>query len=506
MTPNDMTPNEAEPVVIAGAGNAALTAAIAAADAGARVIVLESAAEAGRGGNTYFTGALFRCTWERDEQVTAVTGTEVGDYEVEPYSADDYVADLVAAAHGNIDEAQARFVAETSYDVVLWLAGLGVPWVLNTDIGTFGSEEGARQRVPRGAAVRVKGKGAGLSDALFAIAAEKGVEIRYSTTAVGLVVEDGAVNGVRVADADGGESVIATRAVVLAAGGFQASAAMRRSFLGASWGRAKLRGTTQNTGRLHLAALAAGAQPWGEWSRCHATMIDAAAPDPPAKSVGDTSARLSYPFGVLLNANGRRFVDEAADFHLHTYARIGELVLEQPHGVAFQIFDAAGAQYQMRSEYRTATPLQADTLEELAALMEWEYSRYGVTAKAVLDEIASYNRSAKPGPVDPSRLDGLRTDGLEIPKSNWAARLETAPFTCHVVRCGITFTYGGLKVDTDAAVLDRDDRPIPGLFASGEILGGLFSDGYPGAAGLARGAVYGRAAGRSAAALVRGAS
>lgn len=493
--------NDAEPVVVVGAGNAALTAAIAAADEGARVIVLESADEAARGGNTYFTGALFRCVWERDEQVSAVTGTEVGDYEVEPYSADDYVADLLAAGHGNIDEAQARFVAENSYEVVLWMAGLGVPFVLNTDIGTFGAEEGARPKVPRGAAVRVSGKGAGLSDALFAIAAERGVEIRYSTTAVGLKVSDGTVTGVLVEDANG-RSALPTRAVVLAAGGFQASSAMRRSFLGAPWGHAKLRGTTQNTGRLHLAALAAGAQPWGEWSRCHATMIDAAAADPPAKSVGDTSARLSYPFGILINANAERFVDEAVDIHLHTYARIGELVLEQPHGVAFQIFDDAGAQFQMRSEYRTATPLQADTLEELAAAMESEYGHLGLTAKAVLDEVAEYNRCAQAGPVDPSRLDGMHTTGLTVPKSNWAARLETAPFTCHAVRCGITFTYGGLKVDTNAAVLDQDDRPIGGLYASGEILGGLFSDGYPGAAGLMRGAIYGRAAGRGAAAYV----
>jgi tricarballylate dehydrogenase len=197
----------------------------------------------------------------------------------------------------------------------------------------------------------------------------------------------------------------------------------------------------------------------------------------------------------MLNAEGRRFVDEGADFRNYTYAKYGRVILGQPGCFAWQVFDAK-VKHLLRDEYRIkrVTKVQADTLEELVAKLE------GVDAAQALATLKAWNAAVMTEvPFDPNVKDGRGTRGLSPPKSNWANPLDTPPFEAYAVTCGVTFTFGGLAITTDAQVLDVDGVPIPGLYCAGEMVGGLFYGNYPGGSGLAAGAVFGKIAGASAA-------
>lgn len=260
-----------------------------------------------------------------------------------------------------------------------------------------------------------------------------------------------------------------------------------------------MRGTRFNSGDGIAMARAIGAAAYGNWSGCHAVGWDFNAPEFGDLAVGDGFQKHSYPFGIMVNANGRRFVDEGADFRNYTYAKYGRVILEQPGNFAWQIFDAKVA-HLLRDEYRIrqVTRVAADTLEELAAKLE------GVDAAAFLDEVAAYNAAVRTDiPFNPNVKDGRATRGLAVPKSNWANTLDEGPFQAFQVGCGITFTFGGLRINEEAQVMDVDLAPIGGLFAAGELVGGLFYFNYPGGTGLMSGAVFGRIAGTSAARAAR---
>jgi tricarballylate dehydrogenase len=289
---------------------------------------------------------------------------------------------------------------------------------------------------------------------------------------------------------------VPARAVVLAAGGFEANAEWRTRYLGPGWDLARVRGSRFNVGDGLRMALDIGAMPWGNWSGCHAVGWDRNAPPFGDLTVGDGFQKHSYPFGVMINARGKRFVDEGADFRNYTYAKYGRVVLEQPGQFAWQIFDAKVA-HLLRDEYRIrrVTKISADTLEALAQKLE------DVDADSFLREIATYNAAVRQDiPFNPSVKDGRRTVGLAVDKTNWANTIDTPPFEAYGITCGITFTFGGLKVTPEAAqVVDVGGVPIPGLYAAGEMVGGLFYFNYPGGTGLTSGAVLGRLAGASAA-------
>ena len=240
-------------------------------------------------------------------------------------------------------------------------------------------------------------------------------------------------------------------------------------------------------------ALDVGAQPFGDWSGCHAVAWDLNAPPFGDRKIADLYQKHSYPFGIVVDVDGKRFVDEGADFRNYTYAKYGREILTRPHGAAFQIFDAKTMGL-LRDEYRIAqvSKAESDTVDGLAA-------RLGIDPEGLARTVTEFNRAVQPGGFDPTTLDGKRTDGIVPPKSNWALPLDTPPYTGYAVTCGITFTFGGLKIDSGARVLDSDDRPIVGLYAAGEMVGGLFYDNYPGGAGLMAGAVFGRIAGANAA-------
>jgi tricarballylate dehydrogenase len=257
---------------------------------------------------------------------------------------------------------------------------------------------------------------------------------------------------------------------------------------------AKVRGTRFNNGDGIRMAMDIGASPCGNWSGCHAVQWEMNAPEFGDLTVGDQFQKHSYPFAILINANGKRFVDEGADFRNYTYAKYGRVVLEQPGQFAWQIFDQK-VKHLQRDEYkiRQVTKVAANTIEEFAQKLE------GVNAQQFLATIAEYNKAVRTDvPFNPNIKDGRGTVGLAIPKSNWSNILDTPPYEAYAVTCGITFTFGGVKIDTSARVIDTDGQVIPGLFAAGELVGGLFYFNYPGGTGLMNGAVFGRIAGTTA--------
>jgi tricarballylate dehydrogenase len=283
--------------------------------------------------------------------------------------------------------------------------------------------------------------------------------------------------------------------VVLATGGFESNAEWRARYLGPSWDLAKVRGTRFNAGDGIRMALDAGASPAGHWSGCHAVAWDLNAPEFGDLAVGDGFQKHSYPFGIVVNARGERFLDEGADFRNYTYAKYGREILEQPGRLAWQVFDAKVAGL-LRHEYRIrqVTKVAAATLHELAIGME------GVDAAGFLRTVEGFNAAVQVEvPFNPNELDGRGTRRITPPKSNWANRLDEPPFEAYAVTCGITFTFGGVRIDSGARVLDVAGQPIPGLFACGEMAGGLFFFNYPGGSGLTAGAVFGRVAGANAA-------
>jgi tricarballylate dehydrogenase len=483
-------------VIVVGAGNAALAAAVSAREQGAaRVLVLEKAPQPLRGGNTHYSGGLFRFAYDSAEDLRPLVPdaerTVSGFFaSVEPYPQKRFWEDLLRVTEGRTDAELAEILIGRSYDTVRWVARLGVR--LEPAVSLSAVRVGGVIKWSPGAVIRAQHEGVGLSAMWFRIAEERGVEIRYDT-GVRRLVEDrrGRLTGVLARDPEG-EREITGDAVILACGGFEANPQWRARYLGRPWDHAKVRGTRYNMGDGLRMAIEIGALPHGQWTGCHSTPIDADAPPHGDRKLTDKTNRLSYPYGVLVNARGRRFFDEGEDFQFYTYAKLGGIILNQPSGVAYQIFDARATDL-LEGRYKTGRPIVADSLAELV-------ERLPVDRSACLDTLERYNAGAPAaGAFDPTVRDGLATRGLELPKSNWACRLDAPPFSAYPVTGGITFTFGGVRVNARAQVLSTRWEPIPGLYACGEMVGGLFHTNYPGGSGLMSGAVFGRIAGASAA-------
>lgn len=482
-------------VVVLGAGNAALCAALAAREEGASVTVLERAPKAERGGNSRFTMAAMRFAYDGLDDLREVAGG-LSDEEIETsdfgrYPARRFVEDLERTGGGRANPELVETLVGKSRRTLRWMRGLGVEFVPLYAGQAF--EVDGKRRFWGGLTLQARGGGPGLVAALERAAERAGIETRYGCRAVGLRVEEGAVRGVEVEEASV-RSLLEADAVVLASGGFEANGDWRRRHLGEGWEEAKVRGSRYNEGCGIRMALEIGAGRAGQWSGCHAVAWDLNAPAVGNLEVRHRYQKHSYPLGIVVNARGERFLDEGADFRNYTYARYGREVLEQPGRFAWQVFDARVA-HLLRDEYRKphATRVEADSLPELAARLD------GVDAAAFLRTVGEFNAAVRREVrFDPSVRDGRSTRGLVLNKSNWANPLEEPPFEAFAVTCGITFTFGGLSVDRRARVLDGDGRPIPRLFAAGELVGGLFYDNYPGGSGLTAGAVFGRLAGRGA--------
>jgi tricarballylate dehydrogenase len=417
---------------------------------------------------------------------------EVATTDFGSYPAEAFFADLARVSEYRTDPDLAAVLVEQSYSTLLWMREKGVRFL--PIYGRQAFKIDGRFTFWGGLTVEVSGGGPGLVAFLSSAAEREGVTIQYGARAVSLLHNDDGVSGITVHQNGRTREEVAD-AVILACGGFQANTEWRTRYLGTSWDLAKVRGTLHNTGDGHRMALEIGASSSGNWSGCHAVAWDLNAPEFGDLSIGDQFQKHSYPFGIMVNAEGRRFVDEGADFRNYTYAKYGRRILEQPGQFAWQIFDQKVV-HLLRDEYRMrhASKVTAPTLEALAAKLE------GVDSKGFLQEIAQYNAAIDGSiPFDPNVKDGRRTRGLGVEKSNWANRLDRGPFEAYAVTCGITFTFGGLRIDSSAQVLDTDLQPIRGLFAAGELVGGLFYFNYPGGSGLTSGSVFGRLAGHSAA-------
>ncbi|WP_433189878.1 FAD-dependent tricarballylate dehydrogenase TcuA [Actinoallomurus sp. CA-150999] len=484
-------------VLVVGAGNAAMCAALAAREAGADVLVLERAPEAERGGNTAYTAGAMRTVYESVADLRALmpdlTDDEVASTDFGVYGAETFYGDMERVTDYRADPDLVDVLVRKSHETLVWLAGKGVRFA--PAYGRQAFKVDGRFRFWGGLTVEAVGGGPGLVETEHTVAAEAGVEILYNSRAVSLIADDSGVHGV-IAVIDGVTTEISARAVVLATGGFQADTEWRTRYLGPGWDLAKVRGTRFDTGDGHRMALEAGASPAGHWSGCHAVGWDRNAPEYGDLAVGDGFQKHSYPLGIMVNADGKRFVDEGADFRNYTYAKYGRRILEQPHQFAWQVFDQKVA-HLLREEYRIreVTRVQAATLEELARRLD------GVDADGFLGEVAAFNAAVRTDiAFDPTVKDGRGTVGLAVPKSNWANPLTDGPFLAFQVTCGVTFTFGGLRITPQAQVCGAEGPVLPGLFACGEIVGGLFYHNYPGGTGLTAGSVFGRIAGTRAAA------
>jgi tricarballylate dehydrogenase len=482
-------------VVVVGAGNAAFCAAHAARERVERVVVLEKAPREWAGGNTYFTAGAFRTTFRGMQELRPlfddVSEELLTRTEVPPYTRDDFLADMRRVTQGRCDEELTNILVADAAEAVRWLHEKGIRWRLMYDRQSF--EVDGKRRFWGDLVLGTVGGGKGLVEQHTAAASRSGIEVRYEC-AVTNVLRDhsGAVTGV-VCEGPEGQEEIGAGAVVLAGGGFESDPRMRAQYLGPNWDTAKVRGTPHNTGEVLRVALEVGAQPYGHWSGCHAIAWDAAAPPTGDRELTNLFSKQSYPIGIVVNAEGRRFVDEGADFRNYTYAKYGAEILRQPGAIAYQLFDSKTESLLRQDEYTApgVSRFEADTVRELAEKM-------GVNPEALEKTVRTFNAAVQPGKFDPTIKDRKRTEGIEPPKSNWAQPLDSPPFYGFAVTCGITFTFGGVRIDEDARVLDISDRPIKGLHAAGELVGGLFYHNYPGGSGLTSGAVFGRRAGATA--------
>jgi len=488
-------------VIVVGGGNAAFCAALAARERCERVLVLERAPEDEAGGNSRFTAGLLRVAYDGVEDLKRVmpdlSEDEIARSDFGSYSADRFLDDMARVTEYRCDPDLTEILVKQSLDTVAWMRSKGVRFTAAWGRQAFNI--GGKFKFWGGLTVEAVGGGPGLVDALTGAARKNGIEVWYQARATALLADDDGVKGVRLRRA-GKTMDVHAKSVVLAGGGFQANPEWRARYLGPGWELAKVRGTRFNTGDVLKMALDIGAAPVGNWSGCHAVAWERNAPEFGDLAVGDQFQKHSYPWGVYLNAAGRRFVDEGADFRNYTYAKYGRVILNQPGQFAWQIFDAK-VKAQLRDEYkiRQVTKVSANSLEELVAKLD------DVDPEAALAELKAYNAAVRTDiAFNPNVKDGRSTRGLAIPKSNWANTLDTPPFEAYAVTCGITFTFGGLRIDTAARVISTDGEPIPGLYAAGELVGGIFYFNYPGGTGLTNGAVFGRIAGDSAGARARG--
>lgn len=474
-------------IAIVGGGNAGLIAAIEATDLGAGVLLLEKAPRSERGGNSRLSGGRFRFACDRGtkdcEPLLKGSTLPREEIEIEPYTKDAFYGDLMKVSGGLAEKKWTEVIVNESLPTMVWLTELGFKWDLNF---AQAARDGNRLFWAAGNTVLLTwNEGEGLIETLYGIAEARKVPVLYETAAQSLIVNaDGKVCGV-IAKSREGMIQINAGSVVLASGGFEGNREMRRRYLGEGWDLVKLRGTRYNTGDGLRMALEIGAQPFGHWGGCHASVVSEDSPEIEADATG--AIRYSYLYGIMVNTNGERFVDEGEDFANYTYAKLGKEIAKQPGGVAFQIFDSKIIPV-LRPEYQDAVRVESDSLEDLASQIE-------VDRKTFINTVDQFNNAvSEERPFLFQRRDGRRTYGLDPDKTNWSQKIDTPPFVAYAVVCGLTFTYGGLKINEKTQVIDVSDRPIEGLYAIGELPGGLFYHNYPSGSGLMKGVITARIA------------
>ncbi len=453
-------------VLVAGSGISGLSAAISARENGAEVILIEKAPIEERGGNTKFADAQIRYPHPTDE------------FHPRDYTEDDYRNDFIRISQGRANPELIEVIVKNAADTVEWLTYRGIEWEAG-----YPHTSGYRRSPVAG--------GIGLVNTLCRIAEGIGVAFSYQTSAQQLIVNaKGNVIGCRAQTPEEYLDIYTKGGVILATGGFQANVQMRVAHMGRFADSLILRGSRYNTGEGILMALGIGAKPAGQWGDYHSAVLDARSP----KEECGVTALYNYQMGIIVDQNGKRFLDEGEDYRDNTYVKFSKYIIDHADGLAFSIFDDKMVS---RPEFHRAwrpvgEPYQADTLEELAG-------KLGILPAALVQTVKEFNTAVQPGELDLDRLDGKHTEGITPPKSNWAMPMDTPPFTAVPVSGGITFTFGGLKTNGNGQVLNTSEKVIPGLYTAGEPIGEIYYYNYPGATSVIRGAVFGRIAGKHAA-------
>lgn len=456
-------------VLVVGGGNAGLSAAITAREAGASVMLLEHAPRAFRGGNSRHTRNL---RVMHPSPAATLTGS---------YSSSDYWRDLLSVTHGKTDEHLARVTIDATSELLPWMQAHGARFQPALE-GTLS--------LSRTNAFFLGG-GKALMNAYYGAAERLGINIAYNTEVRSLCLVNGQVQEVSTSQ-NGACGIVRPKTVVVSSGGFQANIDWLREYWGDAADNFIVRGTPYAQGIVLKNLLDQGAAPVSDPTQCHAVAVDARAP----KFDGGIVSRLDcIPFSIVVDRDGRRFYDEGEDIWPKRYAIWGRLVAQRPGQIAYAITDAKSEKLFMPSAFPS---IRAESMDELA-------TKLGVNAAGLKATARNFNQAVRPGAFDSGALDECRTEGIAPPKTHWARSIDVPPFIGYPLRPGITFTYLGVKVDQNARVLMQDERPAANLFAAGEIMAGnILGEGYIAGIGMAIGSVFGRIAGREAAKLALG--
>ena len=454
-------------VIVVGGGNAALCAAIRAAEAGASVAVFERAPKEYRGGNSRHT-RNFRC----------MHGTPKGVL-TDSYGEEEFYDDLLKVTKGNTEEDLARLTIRESEACYEWMLKQGC---------FFQESLSGTLSLSRTNAFFLGG-GKALVNAYYNRLESLGAAIFYQATVLDVVILQRKFDGVLV-DLDGTQHYQRGRAVVLASGGFEAD----KDWLASAWGDAArnflIRGTPYNTGEVLKGVLAGGADQVGDPTQCHAVAIDGRAPEYDGGIVTRVDC---VPFSVVVNNDGHRFYDEGEDVWPKRYAIWGRLVAKQPNQVAYAIIDSKSKDLFMPTVFSATV---TDSLDDMA-------QQLGLPKDQFLATVKEFNKSCQDGDFYPTELDGLRTSGTTPEKTNWARPIDTPPFFGYELRPGVTFTYLGFRVGHDAKV-SFGDVPSENVWAAGEIMAGsILGEGYLAGFGMTIGTVFGRIAGSGAGAYAK---
>ena len=454
-------------VIVVGGGNAALCAAIRAAEAGASVAVFERAPKEYRGGNSRHT-RNFRCMHGAPKGVLT-----------DSYGEEEFYDDLLKVTKGNTEEDLARLTIRESEACYEWMLKQGC---------FFQESLSGTLSLSRTNAFFLGG-GKALVNAYYNRLESLGAAIFYQATVLDVVIRERKFDGVLV-DLDGTQHYQRGRAVVLASGGFEAD----KDWLASAWGDAArnflIRGTPYNTGEVLKGVLAGGADQVGDPTQCHAVAIDGRAPEYDGGIVTRVDC---VPFSVVVNNDGHRFYDEGEDVWPKRYAIWGRLVAKQPNQVAYAIIDSKSKDLFMPTVFSATV---TDSLDDMA-------QQLGLPEDQFLATVKEFNESCQDGEFYPTELDGLRTSGTTPEKTNWARPIDTPPFFGYELRPGVTFTYLGFRVGHDAKV-SFGDVPSENVWAAGEIMAGsILGEGYLAGFGMTIGTVFGRIAGSGAGAYAK---
>ncbi|MBN1005572.1 FAD-dependent tricarballylate dehydrogenase TcuA [Amphritea pacifica] len=450
-------------LVVIGGGNAALCAAITAAEHGSTVLILEGAPKPYRGGNSRHT-RNFRCMHQ--EPLAVLT---------DRYTEEEYFEDLLKVTKGKTDEKLARVAIRGTEESYAWMEAHGVRFQPSLS-GTLSLSR---------TNAFFMGGGKALVNAYYRTAFKLGVEVMYEAQVTHLERCGNRIEAVEFTHQERSHR-LTPKAIIVASGGFQADL----DWLASAWGPAAknflIRGTPYNKGAVLRDLLDQGAESVGDPTQCHAVAIDGRAP----KFDGGIVTRLDcVPFSVVVNNAAQRFYDEGEDVWPKRYAIWGRLVAAQPEQVGYVIIDAKSLELFMPSVF---PPIKADSIEELA-------EKLTLPPEALQNTIEEFNAACRPGQFHPTELDGLATDGISPAKTNWARPIDTPPYYGYSLRTGVTFTYLGLKVDETAQVQSAEG-PIENLWAAGETMAGsILGQGYLAGFGMTIGTVFGRIAGKEAA-------